>query len=32
MKFNAIVGNPPYQDTGGSGGNNDAPIFNIFVE
>jgi len=27
MKFNAIVGNPPYQDTGGSGGNYDAPIF-----
>lgn len=30
MKFNAIVGNPPYQDTGGSGGNNDAPIFQHF--
>jgi len=30
MKFNAIVGNPPYQDTGGAGGNNDAPIFQHF--
>lgn len=30
MKFNAIVGNPPYQDTGGAGGNNDAPIFHHF--
>lgn len=30
MKFNVIVGNPPYQDQGGSGGNNDAPIFQHF--
>jgi len=30
MKFNVIVGNPPYQDKGGSGGNNDAPIFQHF--
>lgn len=30
MKFNAIVGNPPYHDTGGAGGNNDAPIFQHF--
>ena len=30
MKFNAIVGNPPYQDAKGSGGNNDAPIFQHF--
>lgn len=30
MKFNAIVSNPPYQDTGGAGGNNDAPIFQHF--
>lgn len=30
MKFNAIVGNPPYQLTGASGGNNDAPIFQSF--
>lgn len=32
MKFNAIVGNPPYQDTGGSGGTNDAPIFQYFCQ
>lgn len=30
LKFNAIVGNPPYQLTGASGGNNDAPIFQVF--
>ena len=30
MKFDAVVGNPPYQLTGGSGGNNDAPIFQHF--
>lgn len=30
MKITAIVGNPPYQLTGGSGGNNDAPIFQTF--
>lgn len=30
MKFNAIVGNPPYQEMGGSGGTNDAPIFQHF--
>ena len=30
LKFNAVVGNPPYQLTGGSGGNNDAPIFQVF--
>lgn len=31
MKFDAIVGNPPYQITGGSGGNNDAPIYQDFA-
>ena len=31
MKFDAIVGNPPYQLTGGSGGTNDAPIYQNFV-
>lgn len=31
MKFDAVVGNPPYQLTGGSGGNNDAPIYQDFV-
>ena len=30
MKFNAVVGNPPYQVMGGSGGSNDAPIFQLF--
>lgn len=30
MKFDAIVGNPPYQLTGGSGGTNDAPIYQNF--
>ena len=30
MNFNAVVGNPPYQLTGASGGNNDAPIFQSF--
>lgn len=32
MKFDAIVGNPPYQLTGGSGGSNDAPIYQHFAE
>ena len=31
VKFDAIVGNPPYQLEGGSGGNNDAPIFQHFA-
>lgn len=32
MNFDAIVGNPPYQLMGGSGGNNDAPIFQYFCD
>lgn len=32
MKFDVIVGNPPYQMTGGGGGTNDTPLYNIFVE
>jgi len=32
MKFDAVVGNPPYQLTEGSGGSNDAPIYQYFVE
>lgn len=32
MKFDAIVGNPPYQIMGGSGGNNDAPIYQHFAK
>ena len=31
MKLDAIVGNPPYQVMGGSGGNNDAPIYQYFA-
>lgn len=30
VKINAIVGNPPYQEMGGSGGTNDAPIYQEF--
>jgi site-specific DNA-methyltransferase (adenine-specific) len=32
MNFDVIVGNPPYQMTGGGGGTNDTPLYNIFVE
>ncbi|MBR1933099.1 MAG: Eco57I restriction-modification methylase domain-containing protein [Prevotella sp.] len=32
MKLDAIVGNPPYQVMGGSGGTNDAPIFQLFCK
>ena len=32
IKFDAVVGNPPYQLTGGSGGTNDAPIYQHYVE
>ena len=31
LKFDAIVGNPPYQEIGGSGGSNDAPIYQLFA-
>lgn len=31
VKFDAIVGNPPYQLTGGSGGTNDSPIYQEFA-
>lgn len=31
MKFDVVVGNPPYQLKGGSGGNNDALIFQHFA-
>ena len=30
MRITVVVGNPPYQDEGGSGGTNDAPIFQDF--
>lgn len=32
MKFAAIIGNPPYQDRGGSGGSNDASIYQDFCQ
>ena len=32
MKLDAIVGNPPYQLTGGSGGSNDSPINQYFCK
>ena len=32
VKFDVVVGNPPYQLKGGSGGSNDAPIYQHFVE
>lgn len=31
MKFDVVIGNPPYQLKGGSGGNNDALIFQHFA-
>ena len=30
MQFDVVIGNPPYQDKGGSGGTNDAPIYQEF--
>lgn len=32
MKFDVVIGNPPYQMTGGGGGTNDTPLYNQFVE
>lgn len=32
MNFSSIIGNPPYQDEGGSGGTNDASIYQDFCQ
>lgn len=32
VKFDVIVGNPPYQMDGGAGGTSASPLYNVFVE
>jgi site-specific DNA-methyltransferase (adenine-specific) len=32
MHFDVIVGNPPYQMTGGGGGSGHSPLYNFFVD
>lgn len=31
VKFDVVVGNPPYQMKGGAGGTNDSPLYHLFV-
>ena len=32
MKFDVVVGSPPYQMDGGGGGTNATPLYNVFVD
>ena len=32
MQFDVVVGNPPYQMTGGAGGSSDSSIYHLFVQ
>ena len=32
MHFDVVIGNPPYQMTGGAGGSSDSSIYQLFVE